>query len=458
MEENTKEISLSQLWTVAKKAFKMGLIYVLVSVIVVGAVLSLVRSLGRKSNNVSVISIGGEVDGTAIITLDSNKTSAINDALKDFKGGSKTDLSSEIWKNLSIVDDVSNELTDKDSAVVVPSSFKLILSKSDKMGLTQDESNEVLSLISKSLLNLWDKKSIEKVSFNIDIDSEIKLKEYYQVIEGLSNRVDRLVATISENIDVFNTNLKVENKDFNRVLADLGSITEELNVLRKFTTNYAVEKGNKNESGNFVTTGNLLLAYTKDKEKTDDEVIAWQKKKDDIDGRINKYVEEIPSKITPVTSATGSVSYVYDDSTYLELTKISLEYSEILQEVTMKQKELGYNIANVSANSSASDDLKISRSDYVSNELRTIVNSIDEVIANYKRTMDIVEDSAYSYSGSIIKVPAKTVYTDAISIKLMAVILIVVAFGAYFVSFVQTYSKLKKKNFFEEPNKEIEQF
>ncbi len=150
MENNTNKFTFSQFFDITKIALKKGLIYILVSVIVVGAILLGIRAFTASTSSISKITIPETTTQTLTI-LNDGKSSATTTALTSFKEGEYLDSADKVLENLYINSEIPDE--NKDDADFIPTTFEITLYNTNELDLSLNEYNKLLDLITAELLN-----------------------------------------------------------------------------------------------------------------------------------------------------------------------------------------------------------------------------------------------------------------------------------------------------------------
>ncbi len=150
MEDKSNKLTFSQIYQVAKLTLKRGLIYVLVSVVIMGAILLGVRAFTAYTSSVSKI-ILHTPPYNVVEKLNENKEEAINKVLMTFKDGKHTDDAQTILKNLSIEAQIPRG---EDEDTYIPKNYELTLRNVDTVKCTLEEFNSLLTLITKELLSM----------------------------------------------------------------------------------------------------------------------------------------------------------------------------------------------------------------------------------------------------------------------------------------------------------------
>lgn len=437
MEENVKEISLSQLWSVCKKSFKKGIIYVLVSVILIGAVLFVIKSVGSTYSTTSTINVGGELSDTTGSTLDYNKTTAVNRALEDFKDGSKKELVHDVLENITITPITPKNL--KEDVAFIPSSFNITLKNKD-LGLSNDECVDLLGYIAKELLNTFALNELKDFSMSYDLGKELKTKEYFQVANDLSKIVNNLnnkISTIVEDEDKAKQFKGTASKNtFEDIRTDLNTNIETINTIKQFIVNNGVEK----------KSDGLKKLFTNEIDKLEISANQYKALALDASTKLSNYESNIKGSIKK-DATTGETSYlIFDDSTYRALEEAHREYNEKYQSFVAEQDLYTLYKNNITVNASELAQNK----EYVETTLKDIYGNISATMSSYTLLAKEYNDTVYKSTNSAIKNPARTIVSTAISTKVIVIVLILVAIVAYFVAYVQTFVKLKKRGFFEE--------
>ena len=183
--QEQKDLTLSQIFATAKKALKLGVIYMIITAILATSILFTVKAFTDTKVYKSSVSFTKSTE-TTLPTMNYNKSNVVNKAL--VTTGKALTLSNEIAGNLTVTAVVPNNI--KEDEEFLPTSFNITLTPSSELNLSSDEYQELLANITKEFLNLFALSTFPNESYSYDIEGELVNSEFLQVADAISANID----------------------------------------------------------------------------------------------------------------------------------------------------------------------------------------------------------------------------------------------------------------------------
>ena len=444
MDNQDNGISLGQLFSVVKKSFKRGLIYVIVSVIVLSAVLVLIKTFTSKSVYNATISFS-TTDETILSSMNSFKANAVNKALStDGKG---LDISDEVVKNLS-VSAVIPEEKEKDSAFT-PTSFTVSLKNSSELDLSSGEYKSLVDNIAKEYVNQFAAKGMPELSKStINVNSQLENQiEHLQIAYYISDTInDYLVslesyaksnpAVVDATIFYKNESNQIVSKSLNGIIADFSLIKSSIDSLK--------------ETIAIKNCGFNLKDYI-DGAKTsiDAEVEAYKTLNDDAQKALNNYKSTVSGqqdlnldKIDDKTYFIDNSVYIIDNSVYETLVRRADDASKKYLNAQIKQAEITKLIEFLNKNTANIDD---NVKQNIENNLVNSANNLSNTLKTYESIAKEFNDNKTIISDAKVSKPAYATSESFINTKIILIADVAALLIAYMVAFSQTFAIMKRK-------------
>lgn len=425
-----KELTLGQIFSVIKKSLKLGLIYILITIVLATTVLFTIKSFTDTKVYSSAVSFTESTE-TTLSTMNYNKSNVVNKALN--KANLSLDLSNDVVKNLTVTAIVPDNLSSEES--FLPTSFTITLKYDKKLNLSSSEYTDLLNEITKELLNLFVVSSLPNETYSYDIENELNSVEYLQIADTLSSNIDYYYGLITSVTSSHQTAGDFSNpetgKTINNTISKLKSISNNVNNISQTIINKRVENINGLED---------YLDWSISKAQS--EVTYYTALQTEAKNGLEKYSNLLSS----VSTGSGSNVYIYDDTGYLELYNKLMDITSNLASAN-KSLSVAQEYKNGLATAKNTDE---SVNTYVKNKLIEINNSLVSLINEYKVNAKAYND--VQYLSTEVKIN-KTAHSDTEGIIGMTVIILLnlsLVIIAYIVAYVQTYSKLKKAGYFNE--------
>lgn len=429
-----KELTLGQIFGVIKKSFKLGLIYVLITVVLATTILFTIKSFTDTKLYTSSVTFSNTTE-TALSTMNYNKSNVINKALN--KADLSLDMSNDVAKNLTVTAIVPDNLSSDEA--FLPTSFTVTLKPDKKLNLTSSEYTDLLNEITKEFLNLFAVSDLSNETYSYDIANELENVEFLQIADTLSTNIDyyyNLITTATSSHQTAGDFCNPETgKTLNDTASKLASLSNSVSNVLQTIINKRVEN---------VDGLNDYLDWSISKAQS--EVTYYTALQTEAKNALDKYNSLLSSNV----SAVGNNVYVYNDSGYLEL------YNKLM-DITSKlaSANKSYSIAtDYKTNLADSKNTDANVNTYVKNKLTEINNSLANTVNEYKLTAKAYND--VQYLSAEIKIN-KTAHSDTEGLIGMTIIVLLdltLGIIAYIVAYIQTYNKLKRIGYFNQTEEE----
>ncbi|MCQ2386980.1 MAG: hypothetical protein MJ066_00845 [Clostridia bacterium] len=429
-----KEISLGQLFKVVKKSLKLGLIYILVSVIVASAILFSIQGFTGVKCYSANISFG--VASTELKTnMDNKKSEIVFKALEN--SNLSSELATDVIKNLSIVGIIPDKFAEDEDVEFIPSSYTIKLQKDKTLNLTDGQYLTLIDNISNEYVNAFAKTPLPTITINYNVDNELKNIEYIQVAIDLRNIANSAYMSLSVmDNDVKNYRDFETGKSITDVYAEISS---SMYLLGGIQNEIIISKIEKNPNG-LKDCIAVAKADANAKKAQYDSIIKSV-------SEFNKEYSRLPSFAQNTTDSMIVINYT--DSLYSNMLSTINLYSSLLGEAEgqLEMFDAWESIINGIATTATPDEKEFasSRLKEIAGNISSSVNDYSKIAKSYNANQNLTSDA------KVIKT-AKTYTENLISTKIIIITLIAVAVIAYVVAFGKTVSIMKKNNEFSSNN------
>lgn len=419
MDNQENGISLGQLFSVVKKSLLRGLIYVLVSVIMLTAILVLVKTF-TSTNVYNATVTFSTADANALSSMNSYKANAVNKALKT--DDKSLDVSDEVVKNLSVsaIIPAANE----DDSSFIPTSFTVSLKSSSELNFSSGEYKSLVDNIAKEYVNQFATGSMPELYLSVaDVNSQLEHNaEYLQIAFYLSDIIDDYLLNLNSFASSNTAAATFANNGttLNSVISDLNFLKSSVDSL-KYTI--AINKyGFKlNE---YLATAEALITAEEDK---------YQQINTDAQAALTAY----KATISDITQTENNV-YVVDTSVFKSLSEKAEIASKQFAEATRKKTEITTLKTLVGSESGTQNE-------GVATSLKAYATTLSSVLTNYKKLSNEFNDNKILISAATVSKPAYSKAESFIGLKIILIADVAFALIAYVVAFSQTFAIMKKK-------------
>lgn len=432
MEKQENEITIGQLFGIVKKSLKRGLLYILITAIVLTSVMLTVKAFTETKVYTTTVSFSS-TDESMLSKLNSNKASVINNALKNMNKYD-ANTSETVLSNFS----VAAKDTNAENKEYTPDTFVISLKADKDISFSNTEYKNVLDNIAEGYKKIFTKKDVQSLSFNYSaqmLDSYEYLQQVMDLSEIVSNYISQIKTEIKnfEGLDEFSTE---GSRSVNDILSSLNETNTSLESLKNTIVLNKIEK-NSGSLSNYIALNKTL--YTN--KKTSLESLLTE---------LNKSLEAYGNVIKTVTNkdVNGTSTIVYNDENFIELVK---EKNEAAQELSNATEKLGTftgyesKIGTTTDESVKSTVVGTAEKDGL---IKTNSNAIQSAVKDYNALAKAYNETQSSSSTLTRLDGAHTSIENAIGTKTVLLMVVVACFIAYIVAFSQTFAKQKSNGYF----------
>ncbi len=423
------DLTLGQIFTVAKKALKLGIVYMLITAILATSILFTVKAFTDTKIFRSSVSFTNSTD-TTLSTMNYNKSNVINKALNNT--GLSLDLSDKIAENLTVTAVVPETLNEEEE--FLPTSFNVTLTPSKDIELSNVQYQDLLNSITTEFLNLFALSTFPNETYSYDINDELANSEYLQVADTLSANIDYYIEIISSVMSLHPSANDFINAETGRGLSDTVAKLKSLSDNTRNLAQIIITKRVENKDG--------LEDYIdwSISQKTA-EVSYYTTLQSQAEEALTAYNNTL-SSITP--GVTEGNIYVFDDKGYLELYNNLMTISAKLASASKAQgiaQSYKDNLALTKNTDQATET-------YIKNKLTATHNDLATLIEEYKVNAKAYNKVQFLSSDAKITKTAYSTVDGIINILIIALLDFSLILVAYIIAYAQTYTKLKKQGYF----------
>lgn len=432
MEKQENEITIGQLFGIVKKSLKRGLLYILITAIVLTSVMLTVKAFTETKVYTTTVSFSS-TDESMLSKLNSNKASVINNALKNMNKYD-ANTSETVLSNFS----VAAKDTNAENKEYTPDTFVISLKADKDISFSNTEYKNVLDNIAEGYKKIFTKKDVQSLSFNYSaqmLDSYEYLQQVMDLSEIVSNYISQIKTEIKnfEGLDEFSTE---GSRSVNDILSSLNATNTSLESLKNTIVLNKIEK-NSGSLSNYIALNKTL--YTN--KKTSLESLLTE---------LNKSLEAYGNVIKTVTNkdVNGTSTIVYNDENFIELVKEKNEAAQELRNATEKLETFtGYadNIGTTTDEDVKSTIVGTAEKDGL---IKTNFNAIQSAVNDYNALAKAYNETQSSSSTLTRLDGAHTSIENAIGTKTVLLMVVAACFIAYIVAFSQTFAKQKSNGYF----------
>lgn len=424
-----KDLTLGQILTIAKKALKIGIIYMVVTAILATSILLTMKAFTTSKVYKSSVTFTKST-ATALSTMNYNKSNVINKALLDT--GHSLEISNEISKNLTITAIVPANT--KEDEEFLPTSFNVTLMPSENLNFTAVQYQDLLDSISIEFLNLFALSTFPTESYSYDIESELANFEFLRIVDTISSNIDYYYQTINSVLDIHTSAKDFVNPETGKFLSDITAKLKSLSDSAKSLSQIIVTQRIENINGLEDYIDWTISQKTA-------EITYYTTLQSQAKSALDAYNATLSSITTGVTD--GNV-YVFDNTAYLNLYQTLMDLSTKLADAT-RAKEIAQSYKDNLGAVKTTNPQTIA---FVKNKLIEFHNTLSSLIEEYKVNAKAYNDVQFLSSDAKVTNAAHVETSSAINITIIALLDFSLILIAYIVAYVQTYSKLKKQGFF----------
>lgn len=428
MEKQENEITIGQLFGIVKKSLKRGLLYILITAIVLTSVMLTVKAFTETKVYTTTVSFT-DADENILSKLNAQKTNVITNALKS-ANKNDANLNEKILSNLSI----AAKDTDADNKEYIPNTFVITLKADSDIDFTKDEYKNVLDNIAEEYKKKFTKNDMQTYlliysSANLDSD------EYLEQTIDLSEIITDFQAKIKDDLNDFDDLESFVSNDNNKRVKDISSVlttaNTSLNTLKNTIVLNKIEKSD----------GSLSRYITLCKTTYTNEETAKKSYLEELNNSLEKYSNVI--KTVTSNDSGGSTMYVYNDENFIKLVNEKNQVAKELSEIT-KKKNMFENFETTTTTTTTTDEIKST----IVESIKTIFNTIESSITDYN-TLAKDYNNMQTGTSQLTRVEsAHTTIENAIGTKTILLIVVAACFIAYIVAFSQTFAKQKSNGYF----------
>ena len=429
-----KEITLGQIFAVFKKSFLRGVIYALVCVILATGVLLAVKGFTGKSVYSSTVSFK-EADETTLSSMNAYKSTVVGKALDSvYKDDAEKalEISDKITKALTVSASIPDTLGENEE--FVPTSFVVQLKTDSELDLTNGEYKAILDAVNVEYINVFASKTFPSISYGVNIDNQLTVLDYIQVVDGLLDNVNSYITSINSfvanNSSALQFKADGQSETLEMVLNELAVIKNQLSALQLSVVSNKIEK----------STDSIANYLELSKNTASSEKATYQAMADAAKANLDSYSTTIQNIVSDPNGA--NVYNFGGDEFYLKLSEEVITYTEKAQKAGAKETTFTYlQGKSGTASDSISGDAVAAALKGASTALQTAVNKYTNLSNEYNQNKGLT---------SLARVvnPAQSTVESFINIKLILVVDVVVILVSLIVAFAQTFSKMKKQGFF----------
>ena len=440
MDEQYNEITLGQIFGVIGKSLKRGLIYILVTAIIVFGVLFTIKSLTDTNIYVTTLTFS-ESDETTLNDLNSTKATVLNKALE--KLGKDTTDSSKLVDNLTITAIEPTKTDDSETTNYLATTFDISLKGSSKLSYSPYDYKTLLDNVANEYVNSFSDRKLQQITLNYS-ETVFDSEEYIQQVYELSQLVSEKESALSSYLTEFE-----ELSDYESSITNI-TIADTISVLKSYNTALTILKSNIVNNKIEKTSGALKTYLESQKQIADSNADVYGSQYDATKVAIENY-QKIVVEITK--NDNGNNTYNLNDKGYLELCEKLDEYAKLKAEAKKESSSIQANIDTITASAAAATTTPSSElTEQIKNDIKNIYNSLKKDISNYNTLAKEYNEFQSKTSTASQVSYAKTTTSGIISTSVILIVLVVAVLIAYIVAFSQTYSKLKKTGYFENNN------
>lgn len=430
MENQSKEITIGQLFGVVKKSLKRGLLYVLITAVILATVMVTVKSFTETKVFTTTVSFSNTSE-SMLSKLNSNKASAINNALKN-ANKYDADTSETVLTNFS----VAGKDTNAENKEYVPDTFVLSLKADKNLSFSDTEYKNVLDNIAEEYKKTFIKKDVQTLSFNYSTQM-IDSYEYLQQVMDLSEIVSSFISQIKNEIKYFvdfGAFATAESKNVNDILSSLNATNTSLESLKNIVVLNKIERDD-GSLRNYITLNKTLYG---NKEASLTNLLV----------ELNKSLDAYGAVIKTVTNkdVNGTNTIVYNDENFIELVKEKNETAQELSNVTEKLETFTSYETNIGT--ITNDSIK---NTVIGNNglIKTNFDAIQSAVNDYNVLTKAYNETQLDASTLTRLDGAHTSTENSISTKMVILVVVVACFIAYIVAFSQTFAIQKANGYFD---------
>ncbi len=429
-----KEITLGQVFAVFKKSFLRGVIYALVFAILATGVLLAVKGFAGKNVYSSTLSFK-EADETTLSSMNAYKSTVIGKALDSvYKDDAEKalEISDKITKALTVSAVVPDTLDEDEE--FVPTTFSVQIKSDSELDLTSGEYKAILDAVNVEYINSFASKTFPTISYGVNIDNQIAVLDYIQVVDGLLDAVDSYITSINSfvanNSSALQFKADGQSETLEMVLNELAVIKNQLSALQLSIVSNQVEK-----STNSISNYLELSKNTASSEKETYQAMANAAK-----ANIDSYSSTVQSIVSDPNS--GNVYNFGGDEFYLKLSEEIITYTEKAQKAGAKETTITYLQGKIGT---ASDSII---GDEIATALKSASDTLSDAVKDYSNLSNEYNQNKGLTSLARVVNPAQSTVESFVNVKLILVVDVVVILVSLIVAFAQTFSKMKKQGFF----------
>ncbi|MBR1983611.1 MAG: hypothetical protein IKA12_02875 [Clostridia bacterium] len=431
--QEQKDLTLSQIFATAKKALKLGVIYMIITAILATSILFTVKAFTDTKVYKSSVSFTKSTE-TTLPTMNYNKSNVVNKAL--VTTGKALTLSNEIAGNLTVTAVVPNNI--KEDEEFLPTSFNITLTPSSELNLSSDEYQELLANITKEFLNLFALSTFPNESYSYDIEGELVNSEFLQVADAISANIDYYNEIISSVIALHPSASSFINAQTGNSLSDttakLKSLSDSVkSIAQTIVINHIDNNDNLEDYINWMISQKVA------------EITYYETLQSQAKNALETYNNTLAS-IAP--GKTDGNIYVFDDEGYLKLYENLMDISAKLAQAT-KAKEIAQSYKD---NLGAEKNQNTSAIAQIKTKLTNAHNTLSSLIEEYKVNAKAYNDVQFLSTDAKITREAYSIVDGTINTLIILLLDFSLVLIAYIVAYAQTYNKLKKQGFFNQEN------
>lgn len=430
MENQSKEITIGQLFGIFKKSLKRGLLYVLITAIILATVMITVKSFTETKVFTTTVSFSNTSENT-LSKLNSNKASAINNALKN-ANKYDVDTSETVLSNFSI----AVKDTNAENKEYVPDTFVISLKADKDLSFSNTEYKNVLDNIAEEYKKAFINKDVQALSFNYSTQM-LDSYEYLQQVMDLSKIISSFISQIKNEIKYFGdfgAFATAESKNVNDILSSLNATNTSIESLKNIVVMNKIERSDGSLL-NYITLNKTLYG---NKEASLKSLLV----------ELNKSLDAYGTVIKTVTNkdVNGTNTIVYNDENFIKLVN---EKNEAAQELSNVTEKLGtFTSYETKIGSTTNESIK---NTVVGNGglIKTNFDAIQSAVNDYNVLAKAYNETQSNASTLTRLDGAHTSIENSISTKMVILVIVAACFVAYIVAFSQTFAIQKANGYFD---------
>lgn len=431
------ELTLGQIFTVARKALKRGLIYMLITAILATTILFTVKAFTDNNKYTSTISFV-EADENTLSTMNYNKSNVVNKALTS--SNKPLTLSDSITQNLNVTAITPGNL--KDNEEYVPTSYKITLTPLENHKLTSEDYESILDNIAKEFINTFAISTFPNENYSYNITEELANVEYLKIADELAAETEYYFNLFNSVLGYHPSVSKFVDTNTGKTLGDIVIKLKSLDNTIEAITQVIITKRVEN-----IDNLKTYLDWTLSSLQSD--VVYYT----DLQTKAKEALDAYNSTLSNiVTGNNGNNIYVYDDEGYIELYN---NYMKVSSNKAASEK-LVVTIQSYITNLPQTKNTDEATDTYVKNKLIEINSTLSSLIEEYKTIAEAYNNSKFVSASANVTQPAHSTLDSKISGMIIVLIDVSLILIAYIVAYIQTYIKLKNAGYFTENKLEAE--